>query len=557
MKKILSHFARVLYFSISINALAYAAPHENMMPPGMGGSPFGPDMGMAGAGAQSQNPFDIVNALPPDIQAAAAQEGQRMILDAYEKGGDAGVQALIDNMKAQMPPEILKQMEAEMGGALTPDAMLQMARQPITPAAPPQTMAPPQPFTPQPMPQPINRPPSTPRIADDKEKSTPKAVTSAEKQAIRRTLAALKKHLDALRLKCSVDQTVAGAFFADMQNINDLSYFVTLFATEQRYEELLAQPTAKKLWALLKKLNDVLVIHEPRLTVKLPDPLEDFTNPYTVLGVSSSASDKDIDAAFKKEKIALQKNIADLKKRGATKEDVRRQERINKHTLEQKQAAYDQLRNKISRKQFDATNAAQKQQDGYAGGVISSSLERIKMQLERALYQQGIIELCEEFLKKYDPIALSKKKSADESQKQQKAQQERFSRQRPAYAPFYNGSHIQLPRAYDVPYGHGAGGPSPMYNPAYDPYNQYSPHGYGQPQGAGTGTSSGAEKKDQPDKKKAASEKEQEEQSLPDSRLIEQIISNLTTTFNTATRQIEENPGIIELMDIIGSYKND
>ena len=330
-------------------------------------------------------------------------------------------------------------------------------------------------------------PTTTEQVAEPLE---PKAeIVSTETHAkVRDMLTRLIAQLNSLRQKV-VHSSPDNALRTWRTELDDLVFYLTVINKKEHHERLITKEFAQLL-KQIRQLADAMNTHEPLFVIR-DTPAEDFDDPYEILGISSSATEDEIEEAFYA--ISENKDPEIVKKRltteGVSGKDLERAVKEARRSFNIIQDAHEKLIDAKLRAQVDREHSAQITYNQAAHKSSDAALQSIIRALTNSLYNQLLLTNLEAFLKKYEPQELAKKKQMEQSEALRRKEQEAAGRTR-AYpspgGPFEPTVRLSGGGSSNAPGYYGGSG--------YDPYGGYPDYGgYNQQQLGGTpGTSPAA-----------------------------------------------------------------
>lgn len=219
------------------------------------------------------------------------------------------------------------------------------------------------------------------------------------------------------------------------QSLDDIIFYVKVFDSKQEHRKRLATKEFATLYTLLKRFNMILEDQEQHLGGTVEEVSEE-ENPYDILRIPQTASDEEIEEAA--QELLAEKDPKTLQKRlteeGASELDIKRQVQSARTARAQIMDAYEKVTPKETRAQTDRRLKAQREQKKVsetalrsAATALNNGFSQINAQLARA---------AEEFLKKYEPAELARKKEMDAAEAKQRKEQEARAQLKPSPAPY-------------------------------------------------------------------------------------------------------------------------
>ena len=218
-------------------------------------------------------------------------------------------------------------------------------------------------------------------------------------------------------------------------SLSDILFYVKVIDSKQELRKRLTTKEFSPLLGQLKRLSNTLEAQEYNLRGKAEELIEE-ENPYDMLRISPEASNKEIKQAA--QELLAEKDPEKLKDRltqeGAAALDIKRQVQSARIARAQIKEAYDKLTPAENRAQTDRRLKAQRDQQSTSEKALrtaSTELNQIFSQVNTS-----VIHASEEFLKKYEPAELARKKEMDAAEAKQRKEQEARAQQKAAPAPY-------------------------------------------------------------------------------------------------------------------------
>lgn len=376
----------------------------------------------------------------PDMAGPAMAPGQGMpgMPPLPEGVSEADFEAMVNEISKQLetmsPEEIEKlQKEAEemlINSGVSKEEIEAFKQGPVGyPEQPGQQpiAAPAEPFAPQPAmavtPMPIEM------------KAAPEAglslVTESEVSQI---LKSIIRQAGALREQIALSDALRN-LRPWISSLSDILFYVKVIDSKQELRKRLTTKEFSPLLGQLKRLSNTLEAQEYNLRGKAEELIVE-ENPYDMLRISPEASNKEIKQAA--QELLAEKDPEKLKERltqeGATALDIKRQVQSARIARAQIKEAYDKLTPAENRAQTDRRLKGQRDQQSTSEKALrtaSTELNQIFSQVNTS-----VIHASEEFLKKYEPAELARKKEMDAAEAKQRKEQEARAQQKAAPAPY-------------------------------------------------------------------------------------------------------------------------
>ncbi len=242
-------------------------------------------------------------------------------------------------------------------------------------------------------------------------------------------------------------------------SLSDILFYVKVIDSKQELRKRLTTKEFSPFLGQLKRLSNMLEAQEYNLRGKAEELIEE-ENPYDMLRISPEASNKEIKQAA--QELLAEKDPEKLKERltqeGATALDIKRQVQSARIARAQIKEAYDKLTPAENRAQTDRRLKAQRDQQSTSDKALrtaSTELNQIFSQINTS-----VIHASEEFLKKYEPAELARKKEMDAAEVKQRKEQEARAQQKAAPAPYLAPDFY--PPSFEGPRPFDAGRPAPF-----------------------------------------------------------------------------------------------
>jgi len=263
-----------------------------------------------------------------------------------------------------------------------------------------------------------------------------------------------------------------------------LALYTKTISTNEHIQRL-TLITYERLFQLLTKLESILSIYEPQLTVTPQDDTDQHDaslDPYRILGVSPRASDDDITANYQALCAAydMKKIEQNLKEQKLNPQRIKRQLDAIKLQLRNIEDAYEQLHDAKLRAQIDR-NTILIYQQRYA---LEKESQLTYLEFQNALHQlilNGLFEAFDQFFAQFEPIAIAHRKEMDTAEQQRRTEQE--ARHRLVATPSNNIRGGEYPDWYPTPEPQNYYAPTPL--PSYTPSTSMG-SGQGGPSGSGS-----------------------------------------------------------------------
>ncbi len=444
----------------------------------------GPQIQLPGQMPSNQDPFALpsdeemeamIASMPPEMQgemrkgfaelkAMPEQERQKVMQEAQQQ---------MESFVNTMSPEELQELERL--SKLTPEELEEEFKKMLLESGiDPETG------------NPLNNsdayvPQESPSLPEP-EKKPAQEVKVEDRDSTQAMLKRLAKGLDSLQLILNLHPQQSGSLSSLTQEIADLTYFVKTLNEKSKLVSLIHDKN-KDLVKSLSHIEKIITAQQGKLQFTEP---QETTTPYTILGVSSNATEDEIENAY--EKLSQKKNIQkikdDLTEQGASEKEIKKALREAELTHQIIEDAYETLSDDKLKAQLDRELRAKSANDSSLSKETKNALSKIGQAFSSAIYEHDLINKLESFLEDHAPQALAEKKKLEDEEKRRKDEQRSASLQRPSITPgnfeptYHVGSSSYNPLGNNNYY-------SPTYSSAnygaYDPYNQYPSYNEGQP----------------------------------------------------------------------------
>jgi curved DNA-binding protein CbpA len=504
-----------------------------------GGSPF--NQMPAPTEKEMEEIINFLNSAPPEVIEQLSRAGEEMLASMTDEELREAA-PFLESMNVN-PEEIREEARRAVAQRTTTEV-------PATPIEPRETYQPPTPTTP---------------IIPEKPK-----VSVGEVRQTSALVQGIIEDLSALRQKAASIREVHEMVRPWLQDLRELMYYLRVIDRHD-YHERLAESNYQRLLKTLHALHGALKTELPDIV--LPADLFVESGPYDILGVRPSASEADIDKAYKKLAEKYNPSIIEkkLQSEGISEKDIKRQVKAATLNFEVIEDAYEQLKDKKSREQVDRVLTSQQTALQQKINQASNALKSITRALSQAIYSDDLLGDLERFLAAFAPQQLALKKELEAAEKKRLAEQEQLAKTRPIptfgkYEPEFKE------QTHSYPHDYGYFSDFPSYRHFDD---NYPPFSYGPEREKGEGQKAGPdkeikedkdkEKKDKEDKDKAAKEKAEfeptkkraEESEKIDKRSVTEImkeISNNLDTFSKVYRRNRDQNNNVKLLEEFKNY---
>lgn len=355
-------------------------------------------------------------------------------------------------------------------------------------------------------------------------------------------------------------------------SLNDIIFYVKVIDSKAELRKRLTTKEFAPFFEQLQRFATALDDQQAQLQ-STTEPMSEEENPYDTLRISQNASNKEIKKAAKE--LLAEKDPEALKKRlteeGADPLDIKRQVQSARIARAQIKEAYEKLTPPENRKQTDRQlKALREQQKSSEQALKTAATELNRLFSQRAT---AIIRSAEEFLKKYEPAELARKKEMDAAEAKQRKEQEARAQLKPSPAPYLPAEFY--PPAFEGPRPFDAGRPSPFIpsslggergGGAGAPGSSAKPEskgGRGEDSKKGEGKREEDKKKDEEDKKKESKgkskDKKEEKKRGPEKELAQLSLNEWfykVNQFGKALDEFERNLGIENIPVLTTAFDN-
>lgn len=424
----------------------------------------------------------------PAAMPNMASPSPEQIEDAYAK---------VENLQ-QTDPELFRQLEEEgkkiilqlakedpkqleefaKSFGLSADQLVEEAQKPSAPIEVTPTEEAPE--IPAPEAPAVERPPK-PTGQPEKPAAEKRRIEAA---MVSRVLSQAIDLIDSLRTKMASSDLVYTELRALELDLLSLSLLLPIINTDEHYDRI-AAGIDPDFMIVLETLVKTLISQEPLVAVSTPG-----MTPYDLLDVPQNATSNEIERKFKK----LEKKIGPaavekkLKAEGLSGDDLKRQVKAARITFETIQDAYEELMDPETRRDIvDREIQLVAEQNKVDEISAKDALKKIREALSDALYSQTLISKLEEYLQKYAPEQLKRKKEQEKLEKKHLEEQKKRS-QRPAVSTPGESYESRINIPMGIPSSPASYGGTAAWSPeSYMPGGAYGPSSYYQ-QGSGSGT---------------------------------------------------------------------
>lgn len=262
----------------------------------------------------------------------------------------------------------------------------------------------------------------------------------------------LIRHATALREQVALTDALR-SLRSWTSSLNDMVFYVKVIDNKAELRKRLTTKEFAPFFEQLQHFGSTLADQASRLGGTAEERTEE-ENPYDTLRISQNASNKEIKKAA--QELLAEKDPEALKKRlteeGADPLDIKRQVQSARIARAQIKEAYEKLTPPANRKQTDRQLKALREQQK----TSEQALRTAATELNRLFSQRAttIIRSAEEFLKKYEPAELARKKEMDAAEAKQRKEQEARAQLKPSPAPYLPAEFyppaFEGPRPFDA-----------------------------------------------------------------------------------------------------------
>jgi curved DNA-binding protein CbpA len=283
----------------------------------------------------------------------------------------------------------------------------------------------------------------------------------------------LTDHLGQLRQK--IAETHNQRLHAWSSDLHDLVFFLLILSKKHHYKNLAAREHVT-LVKSLKQLAESLSIYVPLLINSNVINQDTTDNPYHILGVSQKASQQEIEKAYETltQNLSPESVASSLKEQGASNQNLVKAQKEARLSFTLITDAYEILKDPKSRSQFDRQYTIEQKNRSQAELNSRQATDSIINALTQAFHEQKLISSLEQFIKKYEPEELNKKKELDAAHKQRQKEQEALSKLTSRPSP---GGPYEQPGYRQSSYERPERGPS-FFNSPMPSFTKYSPSSY-------------------------------------------------------------------------------
>lgn len=409
------------------------------------------------------------------------------------------------------------------------DALQKMGEDLVNQYMGPQAPMPPKQEAPKPQQKPT-LPPLRPESGEKTEIAAPVTPMSLQQQQhIQNELETFIKNFSNLQTMIETSPDFATALRQWRQDINDILYSVKVINKSEHHTRLSSPEFAR----LLKTIEQINSAFKHKAFSDACSQTEGCKNdllddPYAILHVSPSASQKEIEKAYQ----AIQKKFEAAKKKterkGLTTVERKKELRSAQYSLDLATNAYDLIKDPKMRAILDEERQAKRSAEYSMHMSIRQLLSIINQELGMAIYNNQFMNDLDNFLKKYEPAQLEARKKMEQAE----AERLKELKEQEARKPIGKVVHVAKDRgqAWDIPwypqggyptypYGGGAGGGSyhpglPQTGPGVQPSSKPTADAP-KPQTGGGLLKDGEKEPKTEAEKKAAEEKAKQQQGIP------------------------------------------
>lgn len=224
----------------------------------------------------------------------------------------------------------------------------------------------------------------------------------------------LNKTLALFRQKASLNTYMNNSIGRLNLELNEFTYFLNILKEPDIIKYLISKEF-QTLYKNLIKLSKVLDKNEKNINII--ENLDQELNPYEVLGLSSHASNQDIEKAYKelKELYDSENLRKTLRKENLSEKEIEKKLKQAKLSFSFIQNAYDSLKDPKEKAQLDKNLRQSEYIENQLEKNSLEAFEAIKLELTNSLF--NILSDIKKLLEKYKPEELAKAKAQEELEK--------------------------------------------------------------------------------------------------------------------------------------------
>lgn len=241
------------------------------------------------------------------------------------------------------------------------------------------------------------------------------------------------------------------------QDLDNLIFYLKILDNNTPLLTKLTQPQYKKMISIMQQLyNQLKEITIPSVSI----PEDQIDDPYDILGISESATLKEITAAYESKMRLIDSDTIkkQMSEEGASEKDIKRALKEAQLTRDLFLEAFETLQDPISRERFDQERSTKIAHSIERQGLIRAAYEKIAQAVQSAIYTQGLTTLLDKFLTEYEPEKLKMKKAREEAEIARRKEQEALAKTRPTITP----GQLERPVRRIDSRSPGAGAPFPF-----------------------------------------------------------------------------------------------
>lgn len=260
-------------------------------------------------------------------------------------------------------------------------------------------------------------PPLRPETTRTSEISSIPQLTPQQERHIQEELDTFINNLSNLQTMIEASADFAAALRDFRLEINDLLYS-TKVINKPEYHLRLNTPEFSRLLKTIEHLNSSfkLKAFSDACTQTEGCKIADLEDPYATLGISPSAKQKDIDAAFKKQQKKFETAKKQAKRKGLTAAEQERSLRAAQYSFDLVSNAYDLIKDPKMRAILEKERKAQKAAEQSIHQSIRTLLNVINQELYTAIFNNQLITDIDQFFKKYEPTQLEIRKKMEQAE---------------------------------------------------------------------------------------------------------------------------------------------
>ncbi len=270
--------------------------------------------------------------------------------------------------------------------------------------------------------QPAQQKPTLPPLRPETPTKTPEMLsipqlTPQQERHIQEELDTFINNLSNLQTMIEASADFASALRDFRLEINDLLYSVKVINKPEHHVRL-NTPEFSRLLKTIEHLNNAFKLKAFSDACSQTEgcKIADLEDPFATLGISPSATQKDIDAAFKKQQKKFENAKKQAKRKGLTAAEQERSLRAAHYSFDLVSNAYDLIKDPKMRAILEKERKAQRAAEQSMHQSIHTLLGVINQELYTAIFNNQLITDIDQFFKKYEPTQLEIRKKMEQAE---------------------------------------------------------------------------------------------------------------------------------------------